>query len=346
MNRIFKHLKYPWRHPALIPRAVSNYLRLNLLGEPRLRGVEFAITYRCLCQCQHCSAYFLKSASGELLSTAQIKKALQELWELGAMNFNLTGGEALLHPDLEEIVHAAHPENTVVSLATSGMALDRDRAHRIRAWGVRIVTISLDSAAPEIHDRSRGTDGCFQKVMEATQHCRQAGIDVFWCTIMTNENAANGDLLRMVEMAEQAGVTLTINFPCPVGKWRDKNLAPAAATRQLHQRLMRLPHVRWEGHSNYRREGCPAGIEKLYISPQGDVMPCPFIHISYGNLHRQSVKGIWRLMLDEGPFNTIRDGCPISGDEEFIRNYIEPIYRQDTHPLPHQRLPRPEESKK
>ncbi len=30
--------------------------------------------------------------------------------------------------------------------------------------------------------------------------------------------------------------------------------------------------------------GCPAGMEKIYITPYGDVIPCPFIHIGFGNI--------------------------------------------------------------
>ena len=339
MNRIFKHLKYPLKYPGIVPRAVSNYLRLFLFSQPRLRAVEFALTYQCLCDCRHCSAAFLKKGGEQILNTDQVVSALDQMWRLGAMNINLTGGEALLRPDLEPIVRAAHPKSTVVALATSGDALDARAAASLRRWGIRVVTISLDSADPDTHDQSRGRPGSHRSVMDATQYCREQGIDVFWCTIMTHENYQNGDLLRMVKMAGDKGVTLTINFPCPVGNWWDQDLAPTPDERQLHRDLMKTPHVRWEGHSNFGREGCPAGIEKLYISPYGDVMPCPFIHISYGNLKKTPLAQIWKTMLDAGPFNSIRDSCPVSVDKDFAERQIKPIYQQGEHPIPHDRHP-------
>lgn len=339
MSRVLKHLKYPLLYPGLIPRAVDNYLRMFVLGRPRLRGIEFAITYACQCRCRHCSADFLKRPDRPTLTTAQIETALEQMWRLGAMNINLTGGEALLHPDLPALIRAAHPRSTVVSVATNGIGLDDNAARMLKREGARIVTISLDSADPATHDRSRGYEGCHDAVMAATEHCRRHGIEVFWCTIMTHENVADGDLLRMVELAERRGVMLTINFPCPVGKWWDKNLTPTAEEKSLHRRLMHSRHVRWEGHSNYRREGCPAGLEKLYISPYGDVMPCPFIHISYGNLTERPLRNIWRTLLKVGPFNKIHDGCPVSEDEQFARRYIAPLYQQETHPLPHEKHP-------
>ncbi|NLH47475.1 MAG: radical SAM protein [Myxococcales bacterium] len=339
MNRVWKHLKYPWRYPGIVPRAAGNYFRLFVLSQPRLRAVEFALTYDCSCRCEHCSAALLKKHGGPLLDTAEVCDALGQLHRLGAMNINLTGGEALLRPDLEAIVRAAHPRSTVVSLATSGVLLTAAVAADLRRWGVRIVTISIDSADPATHDRSRGRAGVFEAAMAATRHCRERGIDVFWCTILTPENAADGDLRRLVDRAGAEGLTITINYPCPVGGWADRRFAITDELRALHAELLRQPHVRWEGHSNFRREGCPAGLEKLYLGPWGDVMPCPFIHLSYGNLRERPLAEIWRTMRSAGTFDTIRDGCPLATDPKFVREMIEPIYRQEEHPMPHTRHP-------
>jgi MoaA/NifB/PqqE/SkfB family radical SAM enzyme len=339
MHRVWKHLKYPLKHPGIVPRAVSNYVRMTLLRQPRLRAVEFAINYDCQCRCDHCSAAFLRRDGAAPLSTAEICDAAEQMVRLGAMNLNFTGGEALLHPDLGAMIRAARPRSTVVSVATNGILLDRAMARSLARWGARVVTMSVDSADPDTHDRFRRSPGCWRKVMEATDHCREVGVDVFWCTVMTHENAGNGDLLRLVDLAAEREVMLTINKPCPVGRWQDRAPGLTDDDRRLHADLMRRPHVRWEGHSNYRKEGCPAGIEKLYVSPYGDVMPCPFIHIGYGNLHTERLDAIWRRMLTSSSFNTVRPGCPISEDPEFARNYLDPIHDGGEHPLPAARHP-------
>lgn len=340
MNRVWKHLKYPFRYPGIVPRAAANYFRLFVLSQPRLRAVEFALTYDCSCHCEHCSAALLKTHGGPPLDTTEVCDALEQMHRLGAMNINLTGGEALLRPDLVAIVRAAHPRSTVVSVATNGVPLTAKKAADLRRWGVRIVTISVDSAEPEVHDRSRGLPGAFDKAMAATRHCRAQGIDVFWCTILTPENAANGDLRRLVDLAAAEQLTITINYPCAVGGWAEREFVITDELRALHHALVREPHVRWEGHSNFRREGCPAGIEKLYISPWGDVMPCPFIHITYGNLRERPLAEIWRAMLAGGTFDTIRADCPLATDPDFTRRLIDPIYKQNQHPLPVERHPR------
>jgi len=275
----------------------------------------------------------MASEDYRLLSTEQVIDAIRQCLALGAMNINLTGGESLLREDLPEIVRASRPKSTVISVATNGILLDRKKAKVLMDSGVRIVTISLDSAAPNVHDRIRGYPGCFDKVIAASKYALEAGIEVFLCTILTRKNVKNGDIYRIVRLSRDLGAMLTINLPCQVGSWADEDVLLGEKELQVHQRLLKEPHVRWEGISNYLRVGCPAGVEKLYISPAGDVMPCPFIHISFGNLTEEPVGRIWNRMLTESLFNRVHDRCLIAEDRTFRESYLREIEQSTSYPL-------------
>ena len=301
LDRLFgKHGKYALRYGYILPQVVRNYLRLVVLRRKVLRGVEFALTYGCNCRCAHCSAANLRDSDRWPLPLEAVRKALSECRDLGALNINLTGGEVLMRKDLDELVRAAGPRKTVVSVATNGILLDRDQARRLKRLGVRIVTISLDSADPEVHDQSRGYEGCFQKVLEAVDHAKEAGLEVFLCTILTPENLKNRDIYRMVDLAADKGVTITVNVSCAVGGWKKcKGILLSEEDLAVFDEIVASPHVRWEGGSNYLKEGCPAGVEKIYISPYGDVMPCNFTHISFGNVAEEPLSVIWERMVRE-----------------------------------------------
>lgn len=329
-----KHLKYAVRYGYILPRVVENYLRLVVLRQKVLRGVEFALTYDCNCACGHCSAALLRDSERKPIPLEAIRRALGECLDLGALNINLTGGEILMRPDLDEVVRAARPKKAVVSLATNGILLDATQAERIRRLGVRIVTISLDSADPEVHDRSRGRPGCFQKVFEAVAHAQRADLEVFLCTILTPENLKNRDIYRMVDLAAEKGVTLTVNVSCAVGRWtRCKDILLDEKELEAFDRIVALPHVRWEGGSNYLEEGCPAGVEKIYISPYGDVMPCNFAHISFGNVAEEPLPIIWKRMIETEPFDRIHDRCLVGADEAFKESFLCPIESRQQLPV-------------
>jgi len=321
-----KHSRYAVRYGYILPGVARNYFRLLVLGQKVLRGVEFALTYDCNCDCNHCSAAHLRDAGRKPLVLKTIRETLAQCLELGALNINLTGGEVLLRRDLEELVRAARPRRCVVSIATNGVLLDRSRAELLQRLGVRIVTISLDSADPEVHDRSRGRRGCYQKVFEAVAHAKAAGLEVFLCTIMTPENLKSGDIYRMVELAAEREVILTVNVSCAVGGWKHcKEVLLSPEELAGFDRIVSSPHVRWEGGSNYLKEGCPAGVEKIYISPYGDVMPCNFTHISFGNVAEESLEVIWRRMIRTEPFNKIHDRCLVGADSAFMKEYLGPL---------------------
>lgn len=332
-DRLRKHARYITRFPGVMPRAAGNYVRL-LAGQPRLRGVEFALSYACPGHCAHCSAAKLRQPEGQRLSADAMCDVARQCLALGALNINLTGGECLYLPELPEVIAACRPRSTVVSLATNGEPLTPERCDDIARWGVSIVTISLDSADAATHDAGRGIPGLFDRVMRGAAWLQARGVDVFFCTILTRANIANGDADAMWRLAVEKNVMLTVNLPCPVGGWSHEDVTLDEAERAFHRELITRPNMRWEGSSNYFRLGCPAGIEKLYISPYGDVMPCNFMHLSYGNLRERPLAQIWRDLLARSPFNKIQDGCIVAEDGAFYRDIVQPLEAFDVHPVP------------
>lgn len=324
----FKHGKYLVRYPYIVPRIMKNYFKLMVLQKPVLRQVEFAVTYWCNAYCDHCSATSMhRSNSGEM-QLELIERAMGECIDLGALSINITGGEALQHPKIIDIVKAAHPKRAIVSVASNGLLLTKNMAKRLGDAGVRIASLALDSAHPEVHDERKKVKGCYDTLMKAIKNCQDNGIEVFLCTILTPVNMTNGDAWEMVELAEKLDCALTVNIANAVGSWTGNNevLLTDEQVEMFHD-MVKHPRVRWDGGSNYLKSGCPAGIEKIYISSFGEVTPCPRIHLSYGNIKEESLRDIWmRMVRPEGEWGSIyRGGCPVGDDAEFRERVMKPI---------------------
>lgn len=91
--------------------------------------------------------------------------------------------------------------------------------------------------------------------------------------------------------------------------------------------------MRRDFETNYWTQGCGAATEKLYVSPFGDVLACPYMHISFGNVREASLAKIRERML-ENPFLTgFHPRCLTAEDREFIDNYLPREFLQD-RPLP------------
>lgn len=324
----FKHSGFLARNPYIIPRVMKNYFKLIALQQPVLRQVEFAVTYWCNAYCDHCSATTMHRSNPGEMELELVERVMDECIKLGALSINITGGEALQHPKIIDIVKAAHPNRAIVSIASNGLLLTKTMAKKLGDAGVRIASLALDSAHPEVHDERKKVKGCFDTLMKAVKHCQDNDIEVFLCTILTPVNMTNGDAYEMVELTEKLNCKLTVNIANAVGSWTGNNevLLTDEQIKQFHE-MVKHPIVRWDGGSNYLKSGCPAGIEKIYVSSFGEVTPCPRIHLSYGNVKEESLKDIWyRMVKPQGEWGQIyRGGCPVGDDAEFRERVMKPI---------------------
>jgi radical SAM protein with 4Fe4S-binding SPASM domain len=75
------------------------------------------------------------------------------------MSIGITGGEALLRNDLEDIIEYAVDKGLVVTLSTNGTLLTRSRAKKLVNL-VQSISISLDGLS-DTHDEVRGKKGAY-----------------------------------------------------------------------------------------------------------------------------------------------------------------------------------------
>jgi MoaA/NifB/PqqE/SkfB family radical SAM enzyme len=312
-----KHGAYLARNPQMLPRIARSYWKLLVRKEPVLRGVELAITYNCQARCRHCLQTELIEPGRREFTISEIERTVAECMDAGALYINITGGEPLLRPDLLEVIPRCRPDKVLLSIATNGILLG-PMVDRLWKAGIRMVTVSMDSSFPDAHDEIRCFRGNYKALREGVDRAKRAGMKVFLNTIATRENIRSGDLLRMSEQVRAMGDVLTVNLPYQVGAWRHKKDAVLDDEEmKVYFRLLKEPHVRWEGTSNYLTQGCPAGTEKVYISPYGDVFPCAVMHVSVGNVREKSFVEIYREMRRIAMFKGVNDVCLVGGNKHF-----------------------------
>jgi 7,8-dihydro-6-hydroxymethylpterin dimethyltransferase len=130
--------------------------RATILKTDHLQEIWFHLTNRCNQACRHC---LFSSSSQETaeLPGSRIREIAAQAAGLGCRVFSLTGGEPLVHPELEAIVDSllGHDEAHVVVL-TNGTLL-RDHAEALGRWPRERfhLQISLDGLKPG-HDEVRG----------------------------------------------------------------------------------------------------------------------------------------------------------------------------------------------
>jgi len=324
------------RKPILIARLANAVIRSRVSSRPRLRYVDFAIDFACNLRCEHCFATSLEQADGRRMVASDYARVAREAMELGAVNFSFQGGEPLMFKGLDEIVRACRPGRNLISVTTNGTLLDDRAMVKLKRIGVDILTVSLDSSIPEEHDRFRGAAGTFDKTMSGIRLARQSGFAVNLGTVVTHQGLHSEGIDGLVRMARDMKLLLYLILPVRAGRWAENRemMMTADDLDYIDSLTSQTPYVRTDFQANLGPRGCGAVKEILYLTPYGDVLACPFLHISLGNIFEESVSAIRDHALENPYFADYHQKCLVSTDEEFIEKHLSKTFDAERLPVP------------
>lgn len=163
-------------------------------------------TKACLLSCRHCRATAIRnSVPGELDHQAGIR-LIDQLLEFGEPYpaLLLTGGDPLMRPDVFDLLRHARNQGIYTAVAASVTPLlTRDKLECMRDLGVEIMSVSMDGASPEIHDRIRDIPGTFRSTLEAIETAKACGMRLQVNSTVMKSNL--GDLADIFHLARERG---------------------------------------------------------------------------------------------------------------------------------------------
>lgn len=331
------NLRYAFRpgKPLLTLRLAKTLFASVILRKPPLRYVDFALDFGCNLKCDHCFATSLRREGLRKLSIGEYRDIADQCMKLGTVNFSFQGGEPLLFDNLYEIIKAFRPERNLISVTTNGTLLNDARVKELKVAGVDILTVSLDSSKAEEHDAFRGVPGSFEKTVNGIRLALKEGLRVTLGCVVTHGNLRSEGISGLIRMAEEMKVVLYIILPVPAGRWarKDDILLTEDDLAYIDGIVGKYRYLRTDFQANLGGYGCGAIKEILYITPYGDVLPCPFIHISIGNVMEEPIASIRERGLGNRYFKAYHNRCLASTDAEFIKTYLSRTFHSPKLPL-------------
>ena len=223
---------------------------VDALGRP-LGVLRLSLTARCNLACPYCLPDGQEPPG--LLSLQQRLQLIEAAVSLGAGSLRLTGGEPLLHPELERLISACQPLRSIglreIALTSNGLLLSAERAQRLRSAGLDRLTLSLDgstaasvAAMAGLVDEAAGARA-LQQVLAAIEHARAAGFNPARGALKLNaviQRGRNRDqLLPLAALARERGLELRLIEYMDVGNrngWQASEVVPASElVHTLHQ---------------------------------------------------------------------------------------------------------------
>jgi MoaA/NifB/PqqE/SkfB family radical SAM enzyme len=133
-------------------RAISQHLRqarvvAKALHSPRHPIVAHIVPIRrCNLSCTYCNEY---DDFSQPVPTAVMLRRVDRLIELGTTVITISGGEPLLHPELDQIIRHIRSRGSIATLITNGYLLTPDRIKLLNRAGLDHLQISIDNATPD-----------------------------------------------------------------------------------------------------------------------------------------------------------------------------------------------------
>ena len=101
---------------------------------------------RCNLACEYCNEFddFSKPVPIETMF-----QRIDKLGELGTSVITISGGEPLLHPELDDVIRRIRKNGMVAGLITNGYLLVAERIQRLNKAGLEWLQISIDNVTPD-----------------------------------------------------------------------------------------------------------------------------------------------------------------------------------------------------
>jgi MoaA/NifB/PqqE/SkfB family radical SAM enzyme len=308
----------------------------SFFGRKPLRTVDFAPSYACNMNCEHCFAKCLEDPTKTPLTLAEYRSIADQAAALGAVHVAFQGGEPLLLKNLEQMIEALRPSRFIVSITTNGYLVTLDRLRELKRAGLDMLTVSIDSGIPAEHDSFRNCEQAHARATDAVMLAKKCGLGACVNTMVTHENIHSEGLRAIIDFCEQQAVKLNVILPAMAGKWRAAgDLALTESDLRCLEGLMAAhPFIRRDLDANYWRWGCGAVKEMLYINAYGDVLPCSFIHCSLGNVRNEPLRAIRERGLRVPEFQRYHHCCLPAEDSAFIQRRVAATFDKERLPIP------------
>ncbi len=301
-----------------------------------LERLRMGITHECQCNCWHCYEKPMGKEKRRELSSNEIIGIVGEAGRLGAVEFAFAGGEPLVKEGVLDIVRAgsALGDTTIFTNGILLAAMARD----LRKAGLNRVRVSIDTPSAAAHDAYRQHPGCFAKAVEGLKRASEEGIFTSISTYVTRAALRSGKFGETLELGREIGVDAIRIFPViPSGRLEDfKEILTiedceeiAAILKDFNRDAPPLAY-----NSGWLRKGRTCmGTSSAYLNCYGDVMPCGFVPVSYGNVKKEPLAKIWERLYSDTGLRHSPTPCPMY-HKEFRARYIDPRPKDAPIPCP------------
>lgn len=290
------------------------------------KSIDLDITTRCNLRCVYCSHFDSAGDVEHDLPTEEWLQLFDELGKAAVLDVTLSGGEATIREDFQELVNGIVRNRMRFSLLSNGTLITDELASFLAGTGrCDSVQVSIDGPSKEIHDKTRGT-GSFTAAIEGLKCLKRHGLSCTTRLTLTRynyqylEDAAallldevglpgfstnsaspfgmcqkNADdvALRPKEYAEAMSIHLELQKK--YGGRIGAAAGPLASLKHWREMAQQVKNNAAAVSSCGHLTSCGGVFSKMAIRADGIYIPCSQLsHIELGRMNQDSITEVWQ----------------------------------------------------
>ncbi len=329
--------------PAWPSPAFFNALENKLLRRPPApTSVVLSMTRACAYKCPHC---YQKKEHGADLEHSLLLRTLDDMCAAGVSFFNIEGGEPFLRYDRLLAVLDRLGRQAEVWVNTTGDGATEEKLAELQQHGLAGIMVSIHSPLAATHDAFTGIAGSFDCACETMRLAKTLGLGVAVNSVLAESEIRSGGLESLMALARYSGADyVQLIHPKPCGGWLDKPdpmQFDASLLRFIEEQHLLYNGPDKAGYPSLAAQvfeeraagvGCTAGgVDRFYLTAGGEVQPCEFLQLSFGNVADEPFNDIFKRMRQA--YAVPRTGWPCCALAPAIASFMR-LHNIAATPLP------------
>ena len=284
------------------------------------REVCWLITTRCNQKCAYCHGF----RNIPELSFEENKEVLMKLIRAGVNYITFSGGEALLYPNIVDLLKIARQYGVKSKLITNGSLIANNEKMREVLDYLDTITLSLDTINDDINEQMGRGRNHFTEIKEVLDILKDKDIRIKINTVVTKLN---------INYIEELGEFLNSNYK--INEWRIFRFAPLRELAKENQEKFEITDEQFKstkeifqknykniGKVNYRDNDDMESKYNLVTANGNIVRTINKKDVVIGNALRQGVDEIVKIMNEDFDRDYLKDKIKVlvSYDDKNVLN--------------------------
>ncbi|KXS60515.1 radical SAM/SPASM domain-containing protein [Listeria monocytogenes] len=275
-----------------------------------LKRIFIEVTNKCNEFCEHCynsSSKFLN----EKLEINSLKKLIDESHNMGAYEFQITGGEPMLYRHIGELMDYLWKKGFAITINTNLTILNKKILEKIIKYGVKI-NFSLDFSEAAKHDEFRGLQGAFDATIRNYHILKENRINTRVNVML--DNKTDEEIEKLINyIKENLESNYVADYAFPTGRaenkeinlFKDKaqklygyinSIANTCSKCQISNENIDDLNI-----ENLQFYDCGIGREFIFVNAKGEYALCPSLAYNEEfligkNINNTCLKSAWEML--------------------------------------------------